>query len=621
MSQNTPSVETVYDVFLSYSHADAELYGKDLIQSIKQEIQNEIQEVSCRHLVFLDSEALEVGDEWHAKIMEKLQECRVFVCLLSENYLKSFYCSRERLWWEKKEIQRGRLRQDTLPVYFINLNSDPFTDDRRLVRDLSGFQIEPKPWFDGGKEAVKELYVKERIDQLKNAVTEKLSRAKTAATGFNNVFPQPSTCFVGRVLELKELREICANNRYPVIEGGAGVGKSELATVYAYGYADEYPQGRFLIHMEGLRSWEDAVISLALNPETDPVTGNDVKSELGITDEEMKDAEKEKSDLHRLIVDKLFARARNGRLLLVLDNVDDASLFNENKLQRFSMRRPIPDNIHMIATTRHELAFPEKSRAKAFHLDNLDDDASFELFCEIGQNSFPFCKNPLLDRTQDPEFIAAMEIIHLLEGHVWSMEIIAGQIADGYDDGVTFRKRLASLKKKFSIKSDGLSHRSVSENTADLLRSTLDILNNKENGDAIVHLAYFAASLAPDERKKRVLRACWEKNYADVEFKDEDVDAFLYAYNHLWRYNLFHGKDDDKMHRLTQTALKQIMKDDGIFEECVDKLADVMADTLTISNETWINTVSATPEAFLRSAAVHFGRAVPLGQTEGSPVG
>ena len=76
MSQNTSSAETVYDVFLSYAHADAELYGKDLIQSIKQEIQNEIQDVSCRHLVFLDSEALELGDEWEAKIKEKLQECR-----------------------------------------------------------------------------------------------------------------------------------------------------------------------------------------------------------------------------------------------------------------------------------------------------------------------------------------------------------------------------------------------------------------------------------------------------------------------------------------------------------------------------------------------------------------
>ncbi len=56
----------------------------------------------------------------------------------------------------------------------------------------------------------------------------------------------------------------------------------------------------------------------------------------------------------------------------------------------------------------------------------------------------------------------------------------------------------------------------------------------------------------------------------------------------LWRYNLFHGKDDDKMHRLTQAALKQIMKDNCIFEECVDKLADVMTGTLTISFETWM---------------------------------
>ena len=76
----------------------------------------------------------------------------------------------------------------------------------------------------------------------------------------------------------------------------------------------------------------------------------------------------------------------------------------------------------------------------------------------------------------------------------------------------------------------------------------------------------------------------------------------------LWRYNLFHGKDDDKMHRLTQAALKQIMKDNCIFEECVDKLADVMTGTLTISFETWINTVPATPEiaAYLKKTRPEF---------------
>jgi hypothetical protein len=594
-----------YDVFISYSHRDKEKYGQELIPKIKQQIENDLSKTIGRSLVFLDSEALGYGDEWHAKIMEKLNECRVFVCLLSENYFQSTYCTRERLIWEKKEIQRGRLRQATLPVYFIRLNKDPdpLNDDRRQVRDLFGFQMMENavPWFDRGMNEVKALYLKERIKELKNAVHENLSRAITAETSFNTVFPEPSRFFVGRIVELKEIREICACNQYPVIEGGAGVGKSELATVYAYGYADEYPQGRFLIHMEGKKKWEEAVVSLVKDPET----GKDVQEILDIPDEKMG---KSDAELHRLIIKNLFARAETGRLLLLLDNVDDASLFKEQKLQDFSRKRPIPDNIHMIATTRHEFELSNvKLRARSYHIDNLDDDASFELFCEIGDNQFPFCTRPILEKESDPEYNAVMEIIHLLEGHVWSMEIIAGQIAGKYRDGVTFRKKLNNLKKNFSIKGDGQS-RSLAETPADLVQGTLDILKNVENGYAIISLAYFAALLLPDSRKKDVLRACWDKLFADVEFEIEPEDVFIYAYRHLWHYNLIHGEKDDKMHRLTQAALKQIMKDNGIFEECVGKLADIMVGTLTISNETWIDTVSATPEiaAYLKKAHPEF---------------
>ncbi len=584
-----------YDVFISYSHEDARKYGEKAIQFIKDMIEADLHDSVCRPLVFLDSEALGYGDEWHAKIMEKLNECRIFVCLLSENYLKSSYCTRERLWWEKKEIQRGRLRRDTLPVYFISLDSDPFKDDRRQVRDLFGFQMTEKaiPWFDRGINEVKEFFLEERIKELKDVVKKKLSNTIAAEKSFNTVFPEPSKHFVGRILELKEIREICVNKQYPIIEGGGGVGKSELATVYAYGYAEEYPLGRFLIHMEGKKKWEEAIVSLVKDPET----GKDVRKGLDISDEDMKE-NKSDSDLHRLIIEKLFARAEKGRMLLLLDNVDDASLFTDRKLQDFSLKRLIPDNIHMLATTRHQLDLSdEKIHARSYPIGNLDDDASFELFCEIGQNRFPFCRQPILDQDSDPEYKAVMEIIHLLEGHVWSMEIIAGQVADKYNDGVTFRKKLSTLKKKFIIKdNDKYSWRSVAGNPVDLVQGTLDILKNSENGDSIVQLAYFAAMLSPDGKKKDILRVCWDKLFADVEFEDAPDDVFRYAYNHLWHYNLIHGEDDDKMHRLTQAALKQIMKNDGIFEECVERLADVMAETPSISQENWINTVSTTPE-------------------------
>ena len=185
-----------YDVFISYAHQDKEKYGQELIPKIKQQIEEDLSKFIGRRLVFLDSEALGYGDEWHAKIMEKLNECRVFVCLLSENYLKSSYCTRERLMWEKKEIQQGRLRKTTLPIYFIRLDKDPdpLNDDRRQVRDLFGFQMMENtvPWFDRGVNDAKASYLEECVESLKKAVRRKLSRTITAEKSFNTIFPEPS---------------------------------------------------------------------------------------------------------------------------------------------------------------------------------------------------------------------------------------------------------------------------------------------------------------------------------------------------------------------------------------------------------------------------------------------
>ncbi|MBO4630673.1 MAG: TIR domain-containing protein, partial [Lentisphaeria bacterium] len=532
-----------YDVFISYSHADAAQCGPEHVQCIKDEIQKDLDEIqkglhdlygiSCRRLVFLDSDALEYGDEWHAKIMEKLNECCVFVCLLSENYLESTYCTRERLWWEQKEIRNGRLRQDTLPVYFIRLNGkNPFDDERSKVKDLVGFQMDSTPWFEGGSDGLKADCLQKRIASLIEGIRLKLNNSKTAERSFNTVDPPPTKSFVGRILELKALREICALNRYPVIEGGAGTGKSELAAVYAYGYASEYPQGRFLIHMEGKSRWEDAVLSHV----EDPDRGDDVQSELGITSEDMRKPGKE---LHRLVVKKLFERAEKGPLLLLLDNVDDASLFEDRALLDFSLKKAIPANVHMIATTRHQLEFPnDNCRAQAYPLGNLDDDASFELFCEIGRNMFPFARRRIDSMGSDPECRAVMEIIRLLEGHVWSMEIIAGQMANAYGKArktnsgaapTIFQDRLRKLREDVSFLPGGgkihYGYRSDAGTFKELLAPTLEMLESSETGRETIRLAYFASLLPSEGKKQDVLAFCWREYYSEVEYESDEWEG------------------------------------------------------------------------------------------------
>jgi len=78
-----------YDVFLSYSHRDRDEYGDGYIRRIKEEIEKTLEGIIDQPRVFLDTDALEKGKLWHSTIMESLRQCRVFVCLVSEQYLKS----------------------------------------------------------------------------------------------------------------------------------------------------------------------------------------------------------------------------------------------------------------------------------------------------------------------------------------------------------------------------------------------------------------------------------------------------------------------------------------------------------------------------------------------------
>ena len=142
-------VQEKYDVFLSYAHADAQSdEQKRIVRSIKETIDQALQSVvepdSC---VFLDSEALKWGDEWNTKICESIDKARVFVYLLSPNYLKSNYCQREKLWWARREMRLGRLNKATRPIYFIEL---PKTDDSEVEHyksELLICQANSKPFF------------------------------------------------------------------------------------------------------------------------------------------------------------------------------------------------------------------------------------------------------------------------------------------------------------------------------------------------------------------------------------------------------------------------------------------------------------------------------------------
>ena len=146
--------------------------------------------------------------------------------------------------------------------------------------------------------------------------------------------PPHNRNFVGRVNELRRLRESLALGRIGAIaavHGLGGMGKTALAFEYAHAFAGEYPGGRFLVPCTAQPTCALPIVNLA--------------EYKGVT----------LDDADRKDIGRAFARVRaafeNGpRSLLVLDNIDDPKLLAPARAETL----PASDNVHVLATTRLE---------------------------------------------------------------------------------------------------------------------------------------------------------------------------------------------------------------------------------------------------------------------------
>ena len=564
---------TKYDVFISYAHADAQTdAGKKLIASFKDQINAVLQSAAGDNLVFLDSEALEWGDEWSSKIMECLQQCKVFVCLLSPNYQKSAYCKRERLMWGRKEIRLGRLRKGTHPVYYIRI------DNEKTEELLISQADDSKPFFEN-IEQIREGIISEKIERVKK-IAEKVKnkelveeQANSVSFGFLHISPN----FVGRLGELSELCELCNQRYIPIITGGAGVGKSELAVAYASGYAELYPQGRFMLHMEGVEDWNHAVVKMV---EDNSSAVNSLKDLLELPEDYDKLPLEEK---RKKAVQSLWKRSEDGRLLLILDNLDKLSLVSDNGLNKLlDGVGDLPENVDIIATSRNN-NLRRAGRAKAlsgvvsdynglpvlYEIDNLDIASAFELFCRINDDQFPFAKcNPeIMKDDVRREYDALMEIILYLKGHAWSLEIIAALMAENTDDEYTFQCKLEEIKQTTTgiAGDDSSSNLSPALTPEQLLQPTFDRIAAMDHGckigEKILELATVAAFFPPDMVSDEALLGYWKKYY--TEFKNVGFDTGSFALEQLHALHLLNGEGSiSKMHRLTRDVLLERLSEE-----------------------------------------------------------
>ena len=563
----TSRPDDAYDVFLSYSHKDAAEYDAVYINRIKTEIEKSLEGIVPNPRVFLDTDALGLGVNWHSTIMESLRQCLAFVCLLSENYLESGYSTRERIWWKARQTHDGRLLDGLYPIYYVKLHKDVFdpnqSDD---VKNLVAIQMDKEPWFEF-KTTLQEDFIKARLAAVTGVVQQKVSAALKAVSSFCSVTPL-CEAFVGRITELRELHELCANGKRPVIHAAGGVGKTELAIAYAYGFADQYQGGRYLVRMEGVKDWKDAFVNLlnAYGQEHKDASPIKTWQYLGIDEKIMigNDAEK-KREAGR---NALFEQAeKKGALLLLLDNVDDERILNN--LKELTGGLSLPRNIHVLATTRMTLkrgensAFDFQPYPQNEPLGNLKENEAFEMLCKTaGEGVYPFDRRqPPEKEIDDPEYHAAHEVIRYLECHAWSMEIVSAFMKENYRaNEFNFARELEELKqntKWVEADENGQKRHHAACKPEDLLKPTFDQLGKLPLGAETLELAVFAACFKADDIPVVILREYWQLHFTDnVTIQGQSLPAFAYALNQLTKYHLLSGNDKTcKMHRLLQSVL------------------------------------------------------------------
>ncbi len=160
---------------------------------------------------------------------------------------------------------------------------------------------------------------------------------------------EPVETFVGRERDLEELRQIIVDRGTGAITGTGGIGKTELARMYAKKYKAEYPDGIFWASLRG-STWQEEArrISEVLYPRADVAPFFD----------------------NAKAKDEICNCLNRKNALLVIDNVNEAD----------EIIRP---DCSVLVTTRERRVFGIISRIAIKELDRLSGDDGVKLLIKF----------------------------------------------------------------------------------------------------------------------------------------------------------------------------------------------------------------------------------------------
>ena len=561
-----------YDFFVSYSRADN---ATGWISSFVEELLAEHRRFTGgRELThFFDKNDIASGADWQHTLNHGIAHSKLFVAFISPNYFASEWCRKEWRAWIDTEIAKHILTAGVRPVYIVEvpgltdgkLSEQDFSrqiadflkisdSDRdkllaetpHVVKHLRRRQMshnlpshDVHSFYTEGVETLRRDDLRQVLSKLAQDLdhhAELLARADAS----DYTIPPYNKNFSGRLDELLQLREwLDKDDRTGVIHGVhglGGIGKTELAFTYAWGYASAYPGGRYLISCDGESSLREAILKQ-----------QDFKLRFA---DKISDEQRKNSDEHfAAILFHLGQRIEKlGHVLMLLDNVTDAALLSWEQTDVLTKLGP---KLHMLATTRLSAPTSNNSvnenddhKTTWISLDRLPDEDALDLL----EKHRPFMND------EDRE--SAQNIVKQLDGFTLAIELTAAYLAAKNSTSYGRMNKCLNIDalEKMANSDVKLRRHNHERRLSAILKPILEELQPSER-----RFMEYAALLPPDQVPLPWLKELVTQDYPELLEEDQLENPWDEVWQSLEKLSLISRTKEDapeprifRVHRLVQ---------------------------------------------------------------------